>query len=311
MRTPTIYFSFRPAQLPLAEIALLLTAVFWGTSYGITKEALLYTSVFAFLVIRFGMTSLILLPVYWHDARKGLTKDWRYAVPTGIILLGIFIAETYGIFHTSASKAAFLISLCVLITPIMESCVTRTRPKNKIILCALMSLFGVFLLTSNGITEASPTHTTGKNHGLLNLGDICILLAAFLRACMVVATNVLLKGKSLSALSTTCIQANVVTLGALLVFFLTDNPIEQLLPTSISFWLEASYLVLFCTIFALFAQNFGVKHTSASRVSLLTGSEPAFGALFAFLWLGESFSIIQLVGAGCILGATLLASKQR
>ncbi|MCW4629887.1 DMT family transporter [Marinomonas rhodophyticola] len=136
------------AKLPMAELSLLLTAFFWGTSYGITKEALLYTGVLAFIVIRFALTSMLLAPVFIKEWRAGLAKDWKYAIPTGGILLCIFLAEIYGVFHTTASKAAFLISLCVLITPFVEAITERKLPSANIILFALLSLFGVFLLTT-------------------------------------------------------------------------------------------------------------------------------------------------------------------
>ena len=287
-------------RLPVAEISLLLTAFFWGTSYGITKEALVYTSVLAFIVIRFGLTSLLLMPFYWRETRKGQTKDWKYALPTGAILLCIFLAETYGVYHTTASKAAFLISLCVLMTPFVEAITAKRWPSKNILGCALLSVVGVLLLTQ-------------KNIGwmVFNIGDYFILLAAFLRACMVVTTKVLLDGKRLSPLSTTSLQANVVTLGALFILFASDIQVTELFPTESSFWLATFYLALFCTVFALFAQNYGVKHTTPSRVALLTGSEPAFGALFAFVWLNESLTLIQMLGGGCILLATLMATKQK
>ncbi len=293
------------SRLPIAELSLLLTAIFWGTSYGITKEALIYTSVLAFIVIRFSLTSLLLLPNYWRDARKGLTKDWKYALPTGVILLCIFLAETYGIFHTTASKAAFLISLCVLMTPFVEAITTKQWPPKSIIGFALLSVVGVLLLTQKELGGSSLIPALK-----LNLGDYCILLAALLRACMVVSTQVLLKGKRLSALNITSIQANVVSVGALVIFLMSDIKMSDLVPMEWHFWSLAFYLVIFCTIFALFAQNYGVKHTTSSRVALLTGSEPAFGALFAFVWLGESLTVIQMIGGICILLATLMATMQ-
>lgn len=317
MLTSNIQFPFRRIQLPLPEIALLLTAFFWGTSYGITKEALLYTGVLAFIVIRFGLTSILLAPIFIKEQRMGLAKDWKFAIPTGGILLCIFLAEIYGIFHTTASKAAFLISLCVLITPFVEAITDRKLPSKQIILFALLSLFGVFLLTtqSSGQQTVDALSFDFLSLDLLSLdmnkGDYSILLAAFLRACMIVTTKSLLKGKTLSALSTTSIQANVVTLGALFIFITCDNPIEQLFPTDLSFWISAFYLAIFCTIFALFAQNFGVKHTTPSRVSLLTGSEPAFGAIFAYYWLGESLNTIQMIGGACILLATIMATLRK
>ena len=49
-------------------------------------------------------------------------------VPLGIILFFIFICETAGIANTSASNAAFLISLCVVLTPIVEGITFRQFP---------------------------------------------------------------------------------------------------------------------------------------------------------------------------------------
>lgn len=297
IKKPTFFLS-----LPIPELLLLLTAIFWGTSYGVTKDALLYSSVLAFIVIRFGLTSLILLPNFWRDHKKGLTKDWKYALPTGVILACIFMAEIYGIFHTTASKAAFLISLCILITPILEAICARQWPTKSTLGFALLSLVGVFLLTQNVSTQ------NGSSWITLNVGDYLILLAAFLRACMVVATKLLLNGKRLSSLNTTSIQANVVTVVALVVFLMSDGSVTELLPINTAFWGAAFYLVIFCTVFALFAQNYAVKHTTPSRVALLTGSEPAFGALFAFYWLGESFTVIQIIGGVCILFTTFTSS---
>ena len=292
-------------RLPVPELSLLLVAFFWGTSYGVTKEALLFTSALAFIAIRFCLTSVMLLPLFLREMRQGKTGDFYRALPTGAILLAIFLAETYGIFHTSASRAAFLISLCVLMTPFVEAIVKRQRPEPLILGCALLSLFGVYLLTQ---TDQAATAKSGFS---LNLGDQLILLAALLRAIMVVTTERLSKNSTLSAISTTSIQSNVVAVGALIIFVCSDYPVAQLLPQSVGFWLAAFYLAFFCTLFALFAQNYGVRHTSSSRVALLTGSEPAFGALFAIIWLGESLSGIQLLGGGLILLASYFASRRQ
>ena len=48
-----------------------------------------------------------------------------------------------------------------------------------------------------------------------------------------------------------------------------------------------AYLVLLCTVFAFFAQNHAASRSSPSRVSLLMGSEPVFGALIAAYGFGE------------------------
>lgn len=96
-------------KFPVTEGMLLLVAIFWGTSYGLTKEVLVYTSVLLFIAIRFSLTFFCLLPVVIRDFRHGLNSDWKVAIPTGLILCTTFLCEVYGISQTSASNAAFLI----------------------------------------------------------------------------------------------------------------------------------------------------------------------------------------------------------
>ena len=64
-----------------ADLALLLVAIVWGTSYGVAKGALAYYPVLGFLAVRFLLTTALLAPVAlrgttaaqrWGALRKGL-----------------------------------------------------------------------------------------------------------------------------------------------------------------------------------------------------------------------------------------------
>jgi drug/metabolite transporter (DMT)-like permease len=77
-----------------------------------------------------------------------------------------------------------------------------------------------------------------------------------------------------------------------------------------AFWASVAWLVLACTLFAFFVQNYAVRRSSPTRVALLMGSEPAFGALFACVWLGERLSAAAWMGGALIVAASLLATVQ-
>ena len=286
-------------KFPLTESLLLLVAVFWGTSYGLTKSALVYTSVLVFIAIRFSITFLCMLPVVIRDFRRGLNKDWKIAIPTGFILSAIFFCEVFGVSQTSASNAAFLISLSVILTAFAELIINKKRVSNTLWGLTLCSVVGVLLLTSNQGIELS-----------LNTGDYFILGAALLRALMVTLTKRFTEGKEITTSTLTSLQSLVVAGVAIFAAMAYLPASEFVIPTSTEFWITVAYLVLFCTLFAFYVQNYAVRRTSPTRVSLLMGSEPLFGAIFAMVWLQESLSLLQVVGGALILFSVIVTSTK-
>nr|WP_212813489.1 EamA family transporter [Erwinia rhapontici] len=77
---------------------------------------------------------------------------------------------------TSASNAAFLISLCVVLTPFVEWLMFRQRPEISVFIAAAVSLCGAMLLV-------------GGTQIAMNRGDLLVLGAALLRALMVCLTK--------------------------------------------------------------------------------------------------------------------------
>lgn len=286
-------------RFPVTESLLLLVAIFWGTSYGLTKSALAYTSVLVFISIRFSITFLCLLPVVIRDFRRGLNKDWKIAIPTGFILSAIFFCEVFGVSQTSASNAAFLISLSVILTAFAELLINKKKVSNTLWGLTACSVAGVLLLTSEESVEFS-----------LNSGDYFILTAALLRALMVTMTKRFTEGKMITTSTLTSLQSLVVALVAIVCAVTYLPTSEFVVPASWEFWLTVIYLVLFCTLFAFYVQNYAVRRTSPTRVSLLMGSEPLFGALFAMAWLQESFTTVQVIGGVLILFSVVITSTK-
>lgn len=276
-----------PARwLGVADGMLLLVAIIWGSSYAAAKQALLFYPVLGFIAIRFGLTFVLLLP----QLRGAGRRAWRPGLPLGLLLLAIFLCEIYGVSLTRASNAAFLISLCVILTPLLEWLLLGQRPHPGLCVAAGMSLLGVWLLTG------------GPQAGF-NVGDGLMLLAALLRALFVCLTRRLTAARGVPALALTGVQSGVVALACLVLAAATGG--LPALPREPQFWALSLYLVLFATLFAFYAQNLALARTSATRVSLLMGSEPLFGALIAGLWLGERLDPLGWAGGLLIVVATL------
>lgn len=295
--TTTLSLAQPKALLRLSDITLLLVALVWGTSYGVAKGALAFYPVLGFLAVRFLLTFALLLPSLLRASRAEQLAAWRSGLPLGGLMLGIFLCETYGVAHTLASNAAFLISLCVVFTPLVEWALLGNRPSRAVFGFAALSLLGAAML-SGGLS------------GQLGLGDGLMLAAAVLRAITVCQTSKLSRTHPAPALALTAVQAAVIGLGSLLLALALPGGLPPL-PSAPAFWWASVYLVLGCTVFAFFAQNWALKHSAPSRVALLTSSEPAFGALFAVLWLNESLSPLAWLGGVLIVAAALWTSWRR
>lgn len=282
--------------ITVADWTLLSIAVVWGSSYPAVKFVLNYSDVMLFIFIRFSLTALLMLPIFMIGIRGQLKETLAVGSVLGLILFLIFWCETAGVQQTTAVNAAFFISMCVLFTPLMESLVSRTHLKPRLILACCMSCVGAGLM---GLNDDFQFHLTK--------GDLIILIAAFLRALGVIATKQLTTGKNLNSGAITFIQMLMVSLisGGWILY--SENKLS--LPVAENFWLTTLYLVLFCTLFAFYLQTHMIRQTSPTRVILIMGTEPIFGALFAIILLQEQLSLLQLGGGGLIIVSTYLGFK--
>jgi drug/metabolite transporter (DMT)-like permease len=283
------------------EGLLLLVAIVWGGSYSAAKIATEQVPVLQFLVLRFGLTFLLLLP-----ALRGLRTASRPAALAGAGLLGanllaVFICETFGVSLTTASNAAFLISLCVAFTPLCEWWLLGQRPDAAVIAASGLSLLGAGLLAFQHGGHVSP----------LAWGDALMVLAAFLRGVMVCLTRRHSQRHGLPALTMTAVQMGVMTLGSGLLMVATHGLVWVPLPHSASFWGAMAFLILLCTLFAFFAQNYATSRISPSRVALLMGSEPLWGALIAVLWMGERLTVQGWLGGLLIVVSAWWVTQPR
>ncbi len=289
-RLPTIF---------LADLALLFVAIIWGASYAVAKETLNSTDIANLILFRFFIALMVLFPLVYKDLTFTSRNDLCRGIILGIILSAIFFAETYGVMYTSATNAALIIALCILFTPILEASSKHRFPSSQILLYALIALVGTGML----VWERGAGFS-------FNSGDIVILLAAILRALMVVATKQLTTGRDISSGSLTFIQLSVVTSVAAVAVLAKQGLPGFVPPANPSFWVGLLFLALFCTLGAFFIQNWAVRKTSPTRVGFLMGTEPIFGMMFAVLLLGEKVQMIDGFGSALLLLGIYLGIKK-
>ncbi len=286
----------RQLTITTADWALVFIAMVWGSSYPAVKFVLSYSDVLLFIFIRFSLTALLMLPIFLARSRGGAWQTIRIGSFLGGLLFVIFWCETAGVQKTSAANAAFFISLCVLFTPLMEALIAKSLPSTRLILACGLTCVGAGMMGTNQDFQFQ-----------LNTGDLIILAAAFLRALGVVVTKHLTKDSPLDSGAITAIQMTMVALISGAWLFSTKSSV--VLPKNHSFWLATLYLVLFCTLLAFYLQTHMVRLTSPTRVTLIMGTEPIFGAFFAIALLKEQLTYLQVMGGILIVFSTYLGMQ--
>lgn len=294
----TIVQGARPSTLA-ADAAVLAVAVVWGASYPVTKSALAYAPVLVMIFYRFAATACLMGLAARRELSAAKPGDVLRGAVLGTILAAIFTAEIAGLALTSATNAALIISLCTLFTPFLDHGLSRRLPPPIVVCGAVIACVGVGLLVG-GLTAWTP-------------GDALILLAAALRAVMVVSTKRLMSGRSLSSVALTAVQAATVATVALVSLALTGGVAALAVRAGAGFWGSVAFLSLFCTIAAFYVQNAAVRRTSPTRVGFLMGTEPLFGFALAHVLLSEPVTGAAVRGAVLIVTGTfagLLADRR-
>jgi drug/metabolite transporter (DMT)-like permease len=265
-----------------AEAALLGAALLYGVTFPLVHDALDDITPFAYLVGRFGIATLLLLPVTLPALRtRGPDRRMllRAGLTAGVILFGGYATQTVGLQYTSPSTSAFLTGLYVIITPVIESAISRRLPRPPVVIGIAIATIGLYLLTGADVH--------------LGRGELLTLACAVLFALHIVYisayTNLLRP-----------LQFGTLQIGAVAV--LSVAPAAQQGVGSLS--ALAVFAVVFtavaCSAVALPLQLWGQRRIPATRAALVLLAEPVFAAIASYID-GERLGVDRLVGAAAIL----------
>ena len=277
------------------DLVLLAVAMVWGASYLAAKVLTTHASVVVVLALRFILTAIGMLAI-WVAKRESFSRgEIKLGLLLGTTQSVILYLETAGVSKTSATNAGLIISLTIVMTPILESIAAKNWLPRAYFVASVVGVVGVLLLVS------------GNGFGRPGLGDLLMLAAAFVRSVHVTAMGHLTRGHSYSSVNLTLLQ-NVT--GAVVFTSLSLDGVQKAISTfQAPQWWGLLFLSMACSVFAFLGQMWAIRRTSASRASLLLGTEPIWAVAVGVILGGEVLSIIGGVGAVLIVGATFFGQR--
>jgi drug/metabolite transporter (DMT)-like permease len=288
-----------------AEVVLIIITLIWGATFAIIKLALNDISTTLFVVIRFSVSAIILLPFI-----KTISKHWNKETIAGGVILGIlyflgFYAQTLGLNYTSATKSGFLTGTFVVITPFFQLLIQKRKPGKGTFIGVLLVLFGLILLSSNGNSLGNIFNEIGSN---FNIGDLLTLICAVCFALYLVYIDII--SKKHEYLPLVFIQILLTAAAGLILLpilsFSGAETVKFNLNSEIIFTIL--YTSILATVAASLLQTKYQKFLTPAQAGIILSFEPIFAAVFAFFLLDEKISNFGLLGCLFIFSG-LVASE--
>src|ERR1700722_14344419 len=176
-----------------AHCALMVCSFLWGVTFVVVKDALLDISVFGYLAARFMLGALPMIWLYRRDLRKVTREELWAGVQVGLFMFGGYAFQTAGIARTTASKAAFITGLSVVLVPVFLAAFWRKKIGRWAWGGAAASFAGLYFLA-----------VPAQGLSVLYCGDLLVLGRALLYALQIIFIARYTGNYSLGALS--CLQ---------------------------------------------------------------------------------------------------------
>ncbi|MBR4772838.1 MAG: DMT family transporter [Bacteroidales bacterium] len=288
---------------PLIYIVLVLSTIFWGISFIMTKELFLseeHITVTILITLRLAIASLVMVPVllltgHMERVRK---EDLKWFLLLALCEPFIYnLCETSGVQLVSGSLASVIVATIPLFVPFGMWLGYRKRIHLPLLIGVVLSLVGVGVMLIGG------DGLTGNAKGLLFLSG-----AVFIA---VVYTLILVKiVDHYNPVTITTYQNLIGLVYYLPLMLLTDGSRLPLLSWSPKMLLLLLTLGICCSTLAYVFYNIGVRRLGASEACIFNNAIPVFSLLAAVLIGQETFSWLKVAGIVIVISGVAIAQYQ-
>lgn len=283
-----------------AHLLLLGVVLVWGTTFSLVKAALAATTPLMFNLVRMALAFAVLVAVNWPSLRGMTRTDLKLGAAAGLFLGLGYQLQTTGLKFTTASKAAFITGLVVVMVPLM-SAVPGVAPRGSL-KATFDTYVGAGLAFAGLVLLTTPAGAGMELFAGIRLGEwLCL-------GCAVAfAAHLLMLARAAPRVSAR--RLGTLQIGFAAVVMLVTLPLggRPHFHGTAMVWIALAVTAVLATAAAFTIQSWAQQHMPASHTALIFTLEPVFAWLTSLLFFGEQMGRRALVGAGLILAGILLA----
>ncbi|MFN0205166.1 MAG: DMT family transporter [Planctomycetota bacterium] len=292
-----------------ASLALAATTLAWGSTFVVIRELVQPAEGAGFppillLAVRFAIGVGFIGVLLLIKKTPFPTIAWKRGLALGAITAGGFAFQTVGLKYTTASRSAFITNVSLLLVPLFGVMLGRAHPGRPVWAGCIVALGGLYFLEFPWDASASIAHETADAY---LFGDLLTLGCAVFFACQILATETFARSTPLLPL----VFAQFLSCSIIaIIFSLAIGEFSQTIPlpggAAASLW-KIAFLGLFATSICLLIQAWAQRNISATRAALIFMLEPVVATILAFIFLAETFTFAQWVGAALVFAGIFIA----
>lgn len=284
----------------VTDFGMLLVVLIWGANFAIVKASLTQIAPLAFTALRFGLASLLLLPIALGRRGAGALPRGSFWKLVGLGLIGNTIYQLLfiiGLSITTAANSALLIATTPVLVALLGATFRVERVTRQVAAGIALAFVGITLVM--GARGIAPSLLTLR-------GDLLVLAAAICWALYTLGVRAL--GRGLSPLRITALTMLTGTPGLLIAGLpqLLRNDWHAVKTTA---WAGLAYSSLLSLVVAYAIWNTSVRAVGSSRTAVYACVTPLVAALVSWPLLGEQPVPLQAFGAALIVAGVLLTRR--
>ena len=276
----------RATATPL--IALVVVTAIWGYTFVPVQEAVAVYPLFAFLAVRFAISTAALAPFAWRQLGTLPRSGWLAGIGAGGLLAAAYGLQTAGLELTTVTSTGFITGLYVVFTPVLALLAFGTRVPGVLWIGVALSVVGLLLLS--GAPEGSA------------VGNALVLGNALAQALQITAMERFAPRYDARAL--TFLQMAVAFV-SFAVIALAAGQVSA--PDTAATWYALVVTGVFAGALGYLVATWVQSRTTAARAALVFTLEAPFAALFGVLLLSERLGWAGWAGCAVMLTGILLA----
>jgi len=292
----------------LPHLLVVLCVLFWSGNFVLGRFVNEEIDALELAFFRWSFVVILLLPLlFFVDVRKIFrTLRTHFVTVSVLAVLSVTLFNTllYTALHTTSATNALLINSSVpILILVLSAAIFRDAISRRQVTGIALSTAGVVFL----ILQGSVANLVSLQ---LHAGDFWVLASSLVWALYSVLYR--LRPKTLSDLELFVTNMYVGYLYLLPLYLAQGYAPSAEVALLERYWPHFIYVSLFASILSYLFWNFGIDRLGAAKTGQFTHLMPLFGALLAYLILGETLQYYHALGAlliGSGIYLSLFASR--